>query len=67
MDILRPDQTRRKRLRRILVVATGLAAVAVITVALARLEPAEPTVESSTIWSDTVKRGPMVCEVPGTL
>ena len=65
MDILRPDQTRRKRLRRILVVATGLAAVAVITVALARLEPAEPTVESSTIWSDTVRRGPMVCEVRG--
>lgn len=65
MDILRPDQTRRKRLRRILVGTAGLAAMAAITVALARLEPAEPAVESASVWSDTVKRGPMVCEVRG--
>lgn len=65
MDILRPDQTRQKRLRRVLVMVSGLAIIAGITLALAWIEPAEPTVDSATIWSDTVKRGPMLCEVRG--
>jgi HlyD family secretion protein len=44
---------------------SGLAIIAGITLALAWIEPAEPTVDSATIWSDTVKRGPMLCEVRG--
>lgn len=49
----------------------GLAAVVVIgiTVGLARLEPAAPSVDRAAIWVDTVKRGTMVRQVrgPGTL
>lgn len=49
----------------------GLAAVVIagITVGLARLEPAAPSVDRAAIWVDTVKRGTMVRQVrgPGTL
>ena len=40
-----------------------------VTVALARLEPAAPGVDRAAIWTDTVARGTMVREVrgPGTL
>src|SRR5205814_835543 len=37
----------------------------VITVALSHLKPAVPSVDRSTVWIDTVKRGPMVREVRG--
>lgn len=39
------------------------------TLALSRLEPAAPTVERATVWTDTVERGTMVRQVrgPGTL
>ena len=36
-----------------------------ISLAVARLKPAAPTVERATVWTDTVKRGPMVREVSG--
>jgi HlyD family secretion protein len=36
-----------------------------VTVGLARLKPAAPTVDKSTVWVDTVKRGPMVRQVRG--
>jgi RND family efflux transporter MFP subunit len=35
-------------------------------VAVARLKPAAPTVDRSTIWTDTVKRGPMIRQVRGS-
>ena len=40
-----------------------------VTIGLSRLEPAAPTVERATLWTDTVQRGPMVRQVrgPGTL
>jgi len=44
-------------------------AVVVLTVAVvavARLKPAAPTVDRSTIWPDTVKRGPMIRQVRGS-
>ena len=48
---------------------TGLIVVALVTVALARLKPAAPTVERAIVWPDTVKRGAMLRQVrgPGTL
>ena len=69
MDIARPSQAKAKLRRRILIgsaVALGLIAV---TVVLARLKPAVPSVDRSLVWVDTVKRGPMVRQVhgPGTL
>ena len=39
--------------------------VAGVTFGLSRLRPAAPTVDRGTVWSDEVKRGPMVREVRG--
>jgi HlyD family secretion protein len=65
MDIARPHIAKRKRRRRILFAAGGVLALIVITVALSHLKPAVPSVDRSTVWIDTVKRGPMVREVRG--
>jgi HlyD family secretion protein len=65
MDIARPEDKRRKRMRRLIYAAVGLLLVGIITTALARLKPAAPSVDRSTVWTDTVKRGPMMLEVRG--
>jgi HlyD family secretion protein len=65
VDIARPEEKRRKRMRRFMYAGAGLLLVVVITAALSRLKPAAPTVDRSTIWTDTVKRGPMLREVRG--
>jgi len=63
MDIARPDIKQKKR-RRLVVWFGGAAAVlALVTIGIFRLKPAAPTVDRSTIWTDTVKRGPMVRQV----
>jgi HlyD family secretion protein len=69
MDIPRTGEAQRKRLRRNLFIALGIAVVLLVTVGLARLEPAAPTVERETVLIDTVKRGLMLRQVrgPGTL
>ena len=69
MDIARPSQAKEKLRKRIILgslVAVGLVG---ITVLLARLKPAVPTVDKSLVWTETVKRGPMIRQVrgPGTL
>jgi HlyD family secretion protein len=69
MDIQRPSQAKAKLRKRIYIgSAAGLALIAV-TVLLARLKPAVPTVDRSLVWVAEVKRGPMVRQVhgPGTL
>jgi len=66
MDIQRPESVlRQKKLRRLLYGGAVVLAVAAISVGLAHLQPAAPTVEKSTVWVDTVKRGPMVRQVRG--
>ena len=65
MDIARPHIAKQKRRRRILFACGGVLALIVITVALSHLKPAVPSVDRSTVWVDTVKRGPMVREVRG--
>jgi HlyD family secretion protein len=65
MDIARPDQTRRKRIRRAVYGGVAVLAVGAITLGLSKLKPAAPGVERSTVWVDTVKRGPMVRDVRG--
>jgi HlyD family secretion protein len=69
MDIQRPSQARAKLKKRILIGTAAAAALVGITVLLARLKPAVPSVDRSLVWIDTVKRGPMVRQVhgPGTL
>jgi HlyD family secretion protein len=65
MDIARPELKRRKRIRHCTYAGGGLVLVLITTGALSRLRPAVPTVNKSTIWTDTVKRGPMLREVRG--
>src|SRR5476649_1860348 len=57
MDIKRPDQSKAKFRKRLMLIG--------ITVLLKRLKPAAPTVERNLVWIDTVKRGPMVRQVRG--
>ena len=66
MDIQRPASVARaKKLRRISFAVAGVLVIALVSVVLARLKPAAPTVERATVWVDTVKRGPMVRQVRG--
>ena len=69
MDIQRPSQAKAKLRKRIYTGAAIVVALVAITVVLARLKPAVPTVDRSLVWINTVKRGPMVRQVhgPGTL
>jgi HlyD family secretion protein len=69
MDIQRPSQAKAKLRKRLIWGGVGLAALVTVTVVLARLKPAVPTVDKSLVWIGTVKRGPMVRQVhgPGTL
>jgi HlyD family secretion protein len=65
MDIPRPNFAKEKRRRTMIAIGGGVAAMALITIGLARLKPAAPTVERNLVWVDTVKRGPMVRQVRG--
>src|SRR6202171_5499601 len=65
MDIQRPSNARAKKIKRILYVTVAVLLCAGVTLALSRLKPAAPSVDASTIWPDTVKRGPMLREVRG--
>jgi len=63
MDIARPDLLLKKKRRMVTYVAAGLVLAVIGFVLLSRLKPAAPTVERSTIWSDTVHRGPLIRQV----
>jgi HlyD family secretion protein len=65
MDIQREGAARRRLIRNVVVGVVVVAVVAAISVVVSRLKPAAPTVERATVWTDTVKRGPMVREVSG--
>lgn len=52
-------------IRRIVMGGGAVLLVAGVTFGLSRLRPAAPTVDRGTVWSDEVKRGPMVREVRG--
>src|SRR5258708_34750313 len=65
MDIPRTSTPRVKLIRRIVLGVTALLLISGFTFGLSRLRPAAPSVERATIWSDEVKRGPMLREVRG--
>jgi HlyD family secretion protein len=66
MDIQRPASVaRQKKLRRIMFAVVGILVIGLVSVVLARLKPAAPTVERATVWVDTVKRGSMLRQVRG--
>jgi HlyD family secretion protein len=65
-DIVRdPAILKRKRLRQALYAAVGVIIVVAVSIALARMEPAAPTVERGTVLEDTVKRGSIIRQVRG--
>jgi HlyD family secretion protein len=69
MDIPRPENKKRKRIRQ-LAIGGGTALVLVlVTIGLARLEPAAPSVDADTQYIGDVMRGEMLRQVrgPGTL
>lgn len=69
MDISRPDLKKKKRQRQVVFAIGAVIVLAVAVMLVARLKPAAPEVDRATIWTDTVKRGPMLRQVrgPGTL
>ena len=65
MDIARPSNAKKKRIRQAIYVVVGLLVVGGVSVGLSRLKPAAPTVERAVVWPDTVKRGNIMREVRG--
>ena len=68
MDISRPDIRKRKLRRRLTFAVIGVTLAVVAGWFVLRLKPAIPTVDSA-VWTDTVKRGPLLRQVrgPGSL
>jgi HlyD family secretion protein len=66
VDIARPSQARKKRIRRILYVSVAIIVVAGISLGVSRLRPAAPSVDRAVVWIDTVKRGDFTRQVRGS-
>jgi HlyD family secretion protein len=65
MDIARPEFKTQKRRRQAIIIAVVIVGLAAVSFGVMRLKPAAPTVERGTVWTDTVKRGPMLRQVRG--
>jgi RND family efflux transporter MFP subunit len=66
MDIARPDLLQKRKRRFVAYVAAAVVVLALGLITVYRLKPAAPPVDRSTIWPDTVKRGPMIRQVRGS-
>jgi HlyD family secretion protein len=69
MDIPRPERKRQKRIRQAAIAGASVLVLAAVTLVLARLEPAAPSVPRASVWIDSVQEGEMLRQVrgPGTL
>ena len=70
MDIQRPDIKKKKQQRQWIVGGVWHSLYWRLQRSLiSRLKPAAPTVDRATVWTDTVKQGPLLRQVrgPGTL
>ncbi|RXH56931.1 efflux RND transporter periplasmic adaptor subunit [Granulicella sibirica] len=69
MDISRPDIKRTKQRRQFMIGGIAVLVLAAAGYFVVRLKPAAPSVDRSTVWTDTVKHGPLLRQVrgPGTL
>lgn len=65
MDIPRPSAGRKKKIKRLIYVVAFLGVASAAMLGLSRLKPAAPSVERATLWTDIVKRGPMLRDVRG--
>jgi HlyD family secretion protein len=66
VDIARPSQARKKKIRRILYISIAVIVVAGISLGVSRLKPAAPTVDRAVVWIDAVKKGSMLRQVRGS-
>lgn len=64
-----PAVLRKKKIRRIGLIAAAAVALAAVTVAVAKMEPAAYAVEKESVWTEPVQHGTFVRQVrgPGTL
>jgi HlyD family secretion protein len=69
MDISRPDIKKKKMRQQWIIAGCGVVALAVVAFFVTRLKPAAPEVDRAVVWTDTVKRGPLLRQVrgPGSL
>lgn len=69
MDIPRPENKKRKRIRQISIASGSAVVLVVLTVALSQLEPAAPSVDGNTLYTDVVERNELIIQTrgPGTL
>ncbi|AXC14219.1 Efflux transporter, RND family, MFP subunit [Acidisarcina polymorpha] len=65
MDIARPDIKRKKTQRQVVIGIVAVLVLVGVAFAVSKLKPAAPSVERGTVWTDTVKRGPMLVQVRG--
>jgi HlyD family secretion protein len=65
MDVARKTDARKRILNRALIALALLLVAGGATYGVSHLQPALPSVESGTIWPDTVRRGPMLRQVHG--
>jgi HlyD family secretion protein len=65
MDIARPDQSKKRRMKRIIIGGVLVIVIGGVTVLLSKLRPAAPTVDGSIAYASTVTRGNMLIEVHG--
>jgi len=65
MDVPRKDAAKKRLIKRIVIGVVVVGAIVGISIPLSRLKQAAPSVELSTLWPETVRRGPMVREVRG--
>jgi RND family efflux transporter MFP subunit len=66
MDIARPDLKKKRKRQLIVWAVVAVVVLTVLAVAVSRLKPAAPSVDRSTIWPDTVKRGDLTIQVRGS-
>src|SRR5262249_31229514 len=60
-----PSVKRNRKIRRVIYILLTLGVIGVVSVGLSRLKPAAPTVDSGTVWPDTVKQGEFTRNVRG--
>jgi HlyD family secretion protein len=69
MDISRPDIKKKKMRRQWIAAGCGVVVLALVAFLVTRLKPAAPEVDRAVVWTDAVKRGPLLRQVrgPGSL
>ena len=65
MDVVREGVARKKKMRRIAYGVGAIILISLVTLGVSRLKPASPSVDSGTLWTDTVKRGEFLRQVRG--